>query len=55
MDKKTDEQKKVIDNLNKFYSSREEVIKFFRDYVEILSDANYYANQNETKATGLKY
>ena len=26
--KKTDEQKKVIDNLNKFYNSREEVIIF---------------------------
>ena len=47
-------KKKVTDNLNKFYSSREEVIKFFRDYIEILSDANYYANQNETRATGRK-
>ena len=26
--KKTDEQKKVIDNLNKFYNSREQVIIF---------------------------
>ena len=29
--KKADEQKKVIDNLNKFYNSREKVINFFRD------------------------
>ena len=43
MGKKTDEQKKVIDNLNKFYNSREGVINFFRDYIEMLSDANYDA------------
>ena len=43
--KKTYEQKEVIDNLNKFYNSREEVINFFRDYIEMLSDAK----QNETK------
>ena len=52
--KKTDKQKKVIDNLSKFYNSREEVTNFFRDYIEILSDANYDAKQNETKGTGLK-
>ena len=33
--KKNDEQKEMIDNLNKFYNSREEVIYFFRDYIEI--------------------
>ena len=54
MGKKTDEQSKVIDNLNKFYNSWEEVINFFRDYIEMLSDANYDAKQNETKGTGLK-
>ena len=52
--KKTYEQKEVIDNLNKFYNSREEVINFFRDYIEMLSDANYNAKQNETKGKGLK-
>ena len=54
--KKTDEQKKVIHNPNpeKLYISREEVINFFRDYIEILSDANYDAKQNETKGKGLK-
>ena len=52
--KKTPEQKKVINNLEKCYSSREEVISFFRDYIEMLSDANYDAKQNETKGTGLK-
>ena len=32
----------------------EEVINFFRDFIEILSDANYNAKQNETKETELK-
>ena len=52
--RKTPEQQEVINNLEKFYNSREEVINFFRDYVEMLSDANYNAKQNETKGKGLK-
>ena len=52
--KKTAEQREVNNNLNKFYKSREEVINFFRDYIEMLFDANYNAKQNETKGTGLK-
>ena len=44
----------MIKNLNKFYNSREEVINLFRDFTELLSDANYSAKQNETKGTGLK-
>ena len=52
--RKTTEQQEVINNLEKFYNSREEVINSFRDYVEMLSDANYDAKQNETKAKGLK-
>ena len=52
--KKTPEQKEVINNLEKFYNSREEVINFFRDYIEMLSNANYNSKQNETKGTGLK-
>ena len=52
--KKALEQKEVIDNLEKFYNSREEVINFFRDYIEMLSDANYDVKQNETKGKGLK-
>ena len=54
MVKKTLEQKEVINNLEKFYNSREEVFNFFRDYVEMLSDANYDARNNETKETGFK-
>ena len=52
--KKTTEQKEVINNLEKFYNSKKEVINFLRDYSEILSDANYNAKQNKTTGTGLK-
>ena len=45
MIKKTSKQKEVINNLENFYNSREEVINFFRDYTEILSDANYDAKK----------
>ena len=44
----------MIKNLNKFYNLREEVINFFRDYTEMLSDAKYNAKQNKTEGTGLK-
>ena len=47
----------MINNLIKFYNSREEVFNFFRDYIEMLSDANYNVKQNETRqdGAGLKY
>ena len=51
MGKKSAEQKKVIDNFNKLYLSREEVINFFRYYFEILSEASYRAKQD---GAGLK-
>ena len=44
----------MINSLEKFYKSREQVINSFRDYTEMLSDANYDTKQNETKGTGLK-
>ena len=44
----------MINNLEKFYNSREEVINFFRDNIEMLSDANYDARKNETEGKGLK-
>ena len=47
--KKTPEQKEVINNLEKFYNSREEAIDFFKDYIEMSSDANYNAKENETR------
>ena len=52
--KKTPEQKEVINNLEKFYNSREEVFNIFRDYDETLGDANYDARINETEGKGLK-
>ena len=52
--RKTLEQEKIINNLERFYLSRQEVINFFRDFTEMLSDANYNAKQNETKGKGLK-
>ena len=39
--KKTPEQKEVINNLEKFYLSREEVINFFKDYEKLFLDAAY--------------
>ena len=41
--KKTLEQKEVINNLERCYIFRQEVINFFRDFLEMLSDANYKA------------
>ena len=32
----------------------EKKLLFFRDYIEMLSDAKYDAKENETKGTGLK-
>ena len=52
--KKTPEQKEIINDLEKFYNSREEVINYFRDYIEMLSDANYNAKQKKSKRRGLK-
>ena len=52
--KKTIEQKRTINYFEKFYKSREEVIIFFRDYAEMLSDANYDSKHGETKGKGLK-
>ena len=40
MGNKTIEQREAISNLEKFYKSKEQVIKLFRDYIEMLSDAN---------------
>ena len=44
--KKTTEQKETIRNLENVYSSREEVINFFRGYIEMLCDAKYDAKQD---------
>ena len=40
--RKTLEQEKIINNLERFYVSRQEVINFFRDYTEFaLPDGSY--------------
>ena len=44
----------MINNLEKFYNSREEVINFFRDYIEMLSDANYDARKTKSEVKGIK-
>ena len=41
--------KKVVDNLEKFYNSRGEVINFFRDYAKMILDASYKIKQEGTK------
>ena len=51
---KTDDQKEVINNLDIFYHSREEVFNFFGDYTGMMFDSSYQAKQDETKQTGLK-
>ena len=54
MGNKTIEQRETISNLEKFYKSREEVINFFRDYIEMLSDANYDARKTKSEVKGIK-
>ena len=52
--KKSTKQKETINDLEKFYISREEVINFFRDYGKMVLDAAYKSKQNETERKGLK-
>ena len=52
--RKTLEQERTINNLERFYISRQEVFNFFRGFTEMLSDANCKAKQNEAKGKGLK-
>ena len=54
MGKKTDNQKKVINNLENFCKSREQVINFFRDYGKMVLDASYKSKYDETKGTALE-
>ena len=44
----------MINNLEKFYLSREETVNFFRDYFEMLYHANYDSRKNKTEGKGLK-
>ena len=54
MGRKTPKQEEVIDNLENFYKSREEVFNFFKDYSKLFFDVDYKTKQHETKGTGLK-
>ena len=44
--RKSLEQQKIINNFENCYLSKQEVINFFRDFTEILSDACYKPKQN---------
>ena len=48
--KKATKQKETINNIEK----KKRLLIFFRDYIEMLSDANYNARYNKTDGTGLK-
>ena len=49
------EQREVLNNLEKFYISREEVFNFFfKDYGKMVLHVAYKSKQNETKGKGLK-
>ena len=52
--KKTDNKNKVINNLENFYISKEEIINFYRDYGKMVLDAAYKSKQNETEGKGLE-
>ena len=54
IDKKTIEQKEVVNNLENAHISREEVINFFTDYGKIVLDVAYKSKENKTKGTGIK-
>ena len=54
MGKKTDNKKKVINNLENFYISKEEIINFYRDYGKMVLDAACKSKQNETEGKGLE-
>ena len=43
------EKKNVVNNLERNFNSREEVINFFRDYAKMMLDASYKSMQDRTK------
>ena len=44
----------MINNITRFYNSREETINIFRDYGKMLLDAAHKSKQNKTEGKGLK-
>ena len=49
MGNKTPKRKKVVNNFEQYYNSREEVTNFCRDYAKMMLDAGYKAKQGEKK------
>ena len=46
----------MINNIENFYNSKEEVISFFKDYIEMLSDVNYNTKKKKKlREKDLKY
>ena len=54
MAKKTTKQKRVINNITRFYNSREETLNFFKDYGKMILDAASKSKQDKTEGKGLK-
>ena len=44
----------MVNNIEKFYNSSEEVIYFFRGYIEIFSNADYKSKQDKLRKQDLK-
>ena len=53
--RKTLEQEKIIDNLDRFYLSRQDVINFFRDFLKCYLIQITRLNKMRLKEQGLKY
>ena len=53
--RKTLEQEKIIDNLDRFYLSRQEVINFFRDFLKCYLIQITRLNKMRLKEQGSKY
>ena len=42
-------KKKIVNNLERNFNYREEVVNFFRDYAKMMLDASYKSKQDRTK------
>ena len=42
-------KKKIVNNLERNFDYREEVVNFFRDYAKMMLDASYKSKQDRTK------
>ena len=42
-------KKKIVNNLERNFNYREEVVNFFRDYAKMMLDASYKLKQDRTK------